>query len=244
MQFAADNLDILEETLDGRGTFHVTQMAAYQRGPKNEQHSLENTSTGRSKSLICVPYEFHQLSTIDVPVQQVYPKFLEPVLADKVLCPLTEDDDHQSKDLAWLVSRAQNTEHQVVPSWTGFNQTVKEVSPPVTTVAYLPIVPAPVHTWDTIFNVLLRCKQIALKLNKATTVVTFDEALCCKGTELVLAHPLELSDVVIRLGGFHSAQNYLGAIGKHMEDSELFDIWDESGVCKESIANNILAGKS
>ncbi len=33
VQFAADNIDIAEETVDGKGTFHATQMAAFQRGP-------------------------------------------------------------------------------------------------------------------------------------------------------------------------------------------------------------------
>ena len=27
-----DNIDILDESLDGKNTFHATQMAAYQRG--------------------------------------------------------------------------------------------------------------------------------------------------------------------------------------------------------------------
>ena len=30
-QFAADNIDILEETLDGKDTFHATQMVVFQR---------------------------------------------------------------------------------------------------------------------------------------------------------------------------------------------------------------------
>ncbi|MES9882794.1 MAG: hypothetical protein ABW185_18150, partial [Sedimenticola sp.] len=31
VQFAADNIDIIEETLDGKETFHATQMVAFQR---------------------------------------------------------------------------------------------------------------------------------------------------------------------------------------------------------------------
>ena len=141
----------------------------------------------------------------------------------------------------------QSSEHQctqVVPAWTGFNQSISKVSPAVTTVAYLLIIPSPAHEWDTIFTVLLRCKRIALKLGQKTTVVTFDEALNCKAKELVWANPLPLTDIVIRLGGFHAAKNYLGAIGKHMEDSGLFDAWTESGLYNECTANKILAGQS
>ena len=32
LQFAADNIDIIQETLDGKATFHATQMVAFQRG--------------------------------------------------------------------------------------------------------------------------------------------------------------------------------------------------------------------
>ena len=37
LQFAADNIDIIEETLDGKGTFHATQMVAFQRGEPTGQ---------------------------------------------------------------------------------------------------------------------------------------------------------------------------------------------------------------
>ena len=43
-QFAADNLDIIEVTLDGKGTFHVTQMGAFQWGPPNK-HKLDLSET-------------------------------------------------------------------------------------------------------------------------------------------------------------------------------------------------------
>ena len=35
-QYAADNIDILEETLDGKNTFHATQMVVWQRGPTRD----------------------------------------------------------------------------------------------------------------------------------------------------------------------------------------------------------------
>lgn len=43
IQFAADNLDILEESPDGRGTSHVTQMAVFQRGTENPYRTQETT---------------------------------------------------------------------------------------------------------------------------------------------------------------------------------------------------------
>lgn len=61
IQFAADNFDMLEETLDGKGTLHVTQIAAFQRGPPNPSGRQKST-IGRNTSLQQVPKEFHQLA--------------------------------------------------------------------------------------------------------------------------------------------------------------------------------------
>ena len=36
VHFSADNIDINEHTLDGKQTFHATQIAAWQRGPPRQ----------------------------------------------------------------------------------------------------------------------------------------------------------------------------------------------------------------
>ena len=69
-QFAADNLDIIEETLDSKGTFHVTQMAAFQWGPPNK-HKLGDVCASRNRYLRDVPPEFNELASSDNPIQQV-----------------------------------------------------------------------------------------------------------------------------------------------------------------------------
>ena len=55
IQFAADNIDIIEKNLDGRGTLHATQMLAFQRGQFQNQHEPELV-VGKDKS-IKVPEE-------------------------------------------------------------------------------------------------------------------------------------------------------------------------------------------
>ena len=48
IHYTADNIDILDETLDGKNTFHATQMAAWQRGQSSDNDdtlkSIESTS--------------------------------------------------------------------------------------------------------------------------------------------------------------------------------------------------------
>lgn len=40
IQFVVDNIDVIEDTLDGQGTFHGTQIAAFQKSqlPVGEQY--------------------------------------------------------------------------------------------------------------------------------------------------------------------------------------------------------------
>ena len=41
IQFAADNIDIIEEIIDGKGTSHATQMVAFQRGEPTGQREQQ-----------------------------------------------------------------------------------------------------------------------------------------------------------------------------------------------------------
>ena len=50
-------------------------------------------------------------------------------------------------------------------------------------------------------------------------------------------------NVVIRLGGFHIAQNFMGCIGFYMKNSGIEEILAESEVCKRGTANKVIDGK-
>ncbi len=60
VQFAADNLDMQETTVDGQGSFHVTQMCAFQRGPP-PKHDIKPTVISKSDTLHDVPPDFHNI---------------------------------------------------------------------------------------------------------------------------------------------------------------------------------------
>ena len=76
-QFAADNIDLIEETLDGMGTFHVTQMVTFQRG-KSQQQLREPLQLAKTKS-IKIPHVFHQLDHPPDKPFRVEPRFAEKV---------------------------------------------------------------------------------------------------------------------------------------------------------------------
>ena len=63
-----DNIDVLEETIDGKNTFHCTQMMLGQRGPKNERSDEDYPKTDQARTLTpdqLVP--FHKLDNALLP---------------------------------------------------------------------------------------------------------------------------------------------------------------------------------
>ena len=60
--------------------------------------------------------------------------------------------------------------------------------------------------------------------------------------ELLPRTPLNMPKVIARLGGFHIAENYMGAIGYFMKGSGIEEILSESGVCLSGTANKVISG--
>ena len=55
--------------------------------------------------------------------------------------------------------------------------------------------------------------------------MTFDQPLYIKAAEIVASSP-ELSNIFVRLGGFHLVMSYLGSIGYIMSQSGLKEMWE------------------
>ena len=64
IHFSADNIDILDETLDGKNTFHATQIAARQRGSENV--SLLDGVEPSDKQSLDVPEWMDRVEPIEV----------------------------------------------------------------------------------------------------------------------------------------------------------------------------------
>lgn len=88
----------------------------------------------------------------------------------------------------------------------------------------MPILPVPVDAMDTICTIITQCKYIVKTLNIPNTVITFDQALCCRIKEGIWVKFTDFQNVVLHLGPFHTAMNFMKAIGQHMQDSGLKDM--------------------
>ena len=143
----------------------------------------------------------------------------------------------------WVISCMEASGVPTIPALKDFNQAVGKSTDEVTTVGYLPIIPAPAHDLDTVMTFPLRSKAIVTKQGQRTTGITLDQALYHKARELVWLYPEKLNYVIVRLGSFHTAMNYLQVLGRHFPQSGLTDIWIEAGVFSECVAQKIMQGK-
>ncbi|KAK4877224.1 hypothetical protein RN001_009730 [Aquatica leii] len=200
VQFAADNIDILEETLDKGPTFHATQM------------------------ILEIPENFHLLRKINYNKSQ---KVTPPINNKNILC-----DEYGTKNFIFPYNL-----------WSGFSKLIHQDDTYVTTYGYLPILPYVASDYDTIWTTMKRCSDIAAKLNNNYTIITFDQAIYHKAKEIQWLKFDECSHFVIRLGGFHIMMNFLKAIGQHMDNSGLTDVWLESDLYGDSTVIGIMKGK-
>ena len=91
-----------------------------------------------------------------------------------------------------------------------------------------------------------------MKLSRPVTrgsLISWDKSLCIfcqkessRETVLIMTNADATRSLLLRLGSFHTALTVMCAIGKHMSDSGLAEVWTESVVFGENTtANNLLA---
>lgn len=258
LQFAGDNINILEETLDGKGQFNATQIVAFQDADANTE-GITSTDSSRTKSAIgkdhsikgSVPSEFHETLDSGYSKKRRPSPIIPLVELSWFKSDVTDDEVLQARcqDLSWILSRLTSSrmdDGQVVPAWTSFNQVVcpEDPSSGLVSVASMPILQAKADDPDTVYTVLARCKYISESLGQKYTVVTFDQAIYCKAKEIVWMKGNEFRNTIIRLGGFHIIMNFMKAIGQHLDGSGLKNAWTESGVFGEITVGKMIDGSA
>ena len=95
---------------------------------------------------------------------------------------------------------------------------------------------------DTLYPALSFIQNAAVKYKLGVVPVMFDQPIyitCIKAVDIVAPSP-DLTNIFIRLGGFHLVMSYLGSIGYIMGDSGLRNLW-ETAYAHNSV-NHMLTG--
>lgn len=230
IHYTCDNIDILDETLDGKNTFHATQMAAWQRSQASDE-SFKNLQPSVKRTL-SVPSALEELDPARITPGICTPVFTAPVHKTSVVNPEENNENAlqaEATDLAFYLHRQ---DKELKPSWTVFNQCLSSDESEQTAVGYLPIILAPAHDFDTLNTAVKRCMAISSHFCQEYTVLTVDQALYCRLMELKWPVPEYQNKLIPRLGGLHVSMNFLKAIGSHMDSCGLAEAWVEKRTIK------------
>ena len=96
----------------------------------------------------------------------------------------------------------------------------------------------------TVFETLSKAAQTKEEMKLKSIIVVFDQAIYSKAVEIIWKHGDLFSDIVPRLGAFHTICVLLSVIGKWFGPVGLRDIIIESGVIEEGSIEAVLNGKA
>ena len=148
------------------------------------------------------------------------------------------------KNNIWLLTRIIDAEVKTAstPGWTGFNIKIhNKATVTQDTVSYLPTINAPATEMSMVCETLNQTLGIMKALRLEEIVCVFDQALFAKAAENVWKND-KFSNIIIRLGTFHTICNLLSTIGKRFQDAGLRDLCIESGIIAEGSASGALEG--
>jgi hypothetical protein len=247
-QFAIDNLDFSECTLDG-SSMHVTSMVMYQPAV---QTTIQGGSIGTIPSNIVRRTSLFgtagDMGLKSVTKTRTLKRNLRPGENLRIDWLLQQKSPTlPNLNLCWAMSRLCPTKLLEVeidcPGWKVFNAAISTNVTPVTSIGYCPFLPQSPTDPNVVREALHICIRSSRKLGMQHTVVTQDEAVYEISYTLRHQNPGEYSDVVLRLGGFHLLMNFLGAIGKLMSGTGLKELFVTGKLLMEGTANKIMSGK-
>ena len=196
--YANDNIDINEETLDGKGTFHASQTAAFRRS--DPQDTVSKLKLSRTNKTVEIPPQIFELKDAKMEFGKPAPKFHGLISVDLYDVDSNEMKQSNNKDLAWILCRLtckDLVDDQFVPSWSGFNHLMTESDHQTTIAGVMPIINSPAHDYDTIWTVMQNCHKMTTSLGQMYTIITFDEQLYSKAKMLQWQHQNESENITL-----------------------------------------------
>ena len=153
------------------------------------------------------------------------------------------------KNLAWLTSRMVATKifnvdvKQNVPGLSTFHSMISVKITIPTVIENCCSVPASSTDISIVYMVLVSIKKILNNIGQDPTIITCDEGIYSLSKEAQWQVVPQLDSVILRLGGFYKAKNFVGVIGRQMDGPGFDEILEESGLYSLNQISGILSGK-
>ena len=215
-QWSADNVDHNVKTIDGKGSLHgmgivLSTTGGVSQGPLPQiprQKRVNANEVVKNKSIPLLDY---------LPSDRNSISNLKLLKLKELQAPVDLSPDTYT-DLLWHAKYFHRTDVPR-PAWNGYMQDIsKGTFPGQSVINMLPIIDLDPTNIKCIFSTPLFITEQATKLGINTPVVTFDQPLWLKATEIITDKSMSM---VLLLGGFHMLMSFMGSIGTIMENSGL-----------------------
>ena len=127
---------------------------------------------------------------------------------------------------------------QTMPVWNAANSVWTKENLPIHNVAFLPVLPFPITSYDTVYTQMKNFVAICSKLNQTSLPIYMDEKVYCIAKEIQLLNLQEFSCLILLLGNFHSIKTLLKCSGKSIEGSGADYIWLNAGIYGPNMIEN------
>ncbi|KAK6168833.1 hypothetical protein SNE40_020007 [Patella caerulea] len=243
-QFVADNADANIVTLDATGTFHGTGLIRWiKRGMVKSKPKSQVLRRARLQV-----FELCKKGGIQT---RTYYRSAIPALSQLKLSPLLEiqiphivNSSEFYTTLLWRSSELLRKALQPAPNWINWSGYVEAASSKdtisVDDIHILPLLDLNPTDESTIFSLICYVDKQARQCKMPCTTITFDQPLYIKAVEVTAA--IQCETVVVRLGGFHTLMNAVGAIFHLMRGSGIEEAMME--VYGENTVPHIMSGKA
>ena len=183
------NIDVLEKTIDGKNTFHCTQMMLWQRSFSNIRPLMDIKQMNRAKTITSTNIsEFHKLDHALLPVRERFQpvaNFPPGLELDNWFDVSSDQLDSKIIKLPWIIARMGQPSQQVVPSWSAFKLLSLVNNSLITTPGMLPILQAPADDNITITTIINCFMAIAEHLGQLNTVIAVDQPLYSRSMKII-----------------------------------------------------------
>ena len=127
-------------------------------------------------------------------------------------------------------------------SWKKFHCILHREESPQTVIGYGPFHPRSPTQPDVVKESVDYCIQVSRLNRQVYCVLSGDQAIYDIVLGLQTKHLNYYDKLILRMGGFHIALNFLGAVGHLCKGSGLGDVLTAANVCNARTANKIMAG--
>ena len=223
VQAAIDNFDHEEATPSPIGGSHDTIMVVFQNIKQHQPKTFMSKSNFninyKQKSLTCIlPCQI--LKKYDITRRAEIPTSF--TISERL--ELSNLVKLRKKDyLLWILSRYHltdtNDSDNIMPSWSACNSARYNKEINCTRTAFIPILPHPATSYDSIFTSMLNFQNIMKQTENLCGALWCDEGVYHIAREIQLLSHNSFDNIFLGLGGFHMEKVVMACLGKYLKGS-------------------------